>query len=248
MSFISNIFGFRPPTSLSQAVRNYQRNINRLCRFPGLQAAVSSVMGVSMAVLTSEILAGDPLDSQQHSLSHHSSPAILGMKIATLTVMTIANGFILGEAVASLCGDTSITALNVTTPNRNRQLYILTGLNLAGSSFGLISIVSFVCSSALQNQHPNPLQTVAITSGSLSSTAYIVEAVISLLMCSGRTVAERRVDHARIRYQQLDDSDDEPLINLTMESDFGNDSDDDSWTSGRVSTSSHSTATLVEIE
>ncbi|MBF5050911.1 hypothetical protein CLAVI_000533 [Candidatus Clavichlamydia salmonicola] len=209
MSFISNIFGFAPPKSLSQAARNYRRNVNRLYSFPGLQTAVSTVMGVSMAILTAEVFAGDPLVNPQTSSSHTPSPIVLGMKIAALTIMGIANSAILGDALTSVLGERSIRTLSPTTPNRNYQLYILTGFNLAGSSFGLVSVISFIFNSTLQHQHPNPLQVAAITSGTLSSVAYTVEAVVASIMCSRRTVSERRTDGTIIIYQPLDDSDDD---------------------------------------
>ncbi|MBF5050908.1 hypothetical protein CLAVI_000530 [Candidatus Clavichlamydia salmonicola] len=63
-------------------------------------------MDLSMAVLTAEVLTGDPLASNQQSQPNNTTHAILVMKIAALTIMSMANGFILGKACSNMCGDT----------------------------------------------------------------------------------------------------------------------------------------------
>ncbi|WP_194844078.1 hypothetical protein [Candidatus Clavichlamydia salmonicola] len=56
-----------------------------------------------------------------------------------------------------------LSALNPTKHAKNHRLYILTGLNLLGSSLRLLSIINFISNSAMQNHHSNPVQTLAIT-------------------------------------------------------------------------------------
>ncbi|MBF5050910.1 hypothetical protein CLAVI_000532 [Candidatus Clavichlamydia salmonicola] len=245
MSFITNYFGLIPPTSVSEAARNCRRNLRHICRHPVLQAAVSSVMGVSMAVLTTEVLAGDPLISNQQSSSNNTDYTAMGMKITALAIMAVANGVILGEALTDVCGDTRISILNPTKHARNHRLYILTGLNIAGSALGLTSIISFISSSALESQQPNPLQALAISSGTVSSIAYTVEAVVALLMCSAKTLSQRRIESIIVRYQPIDSSDDDSLVNF----EFGDDAaDEDVWSPIRTPSPTTEPATLVEID
>ncbi|MBF5050914.1 hypothetical protein CLAVI_000536 [Candidatus Clavichlamydia salmonicola] len=244
MSFISNYLGLIPPKNASAAVRNCKHNMKRLCRLPALQAPISTLMGISMAVLTNEIFNDDPIINNHPSSS--PSSRIFVMKIATLIVMEVANSALLADALTSICGRTSITALNPKTPARNHRLYILTNLNLAASSLGLISITSFVSSSTMQNRHPNPLQALAITSGSLSSVIYTVKAIITLMMYTAKAIPQREIEIMTRRWQPIDAM---SLISTSINSDLDSENDaKDVCPLTRTPSPIPTRATLIEIK
>ncbi|WP_194844085.1 hypothetical protein [Candidatus Clavichlamydia salmonicola] len=207
MNFISNYFGLTAPRSMSEAARNCRNNMRRLFHSPSIQTIVSGTMGVSMALVTTQIFQND------HSIDSHRpepfrpSVTILAIKIGALSVMLLANAVIMSTALVSTFGDNSATTLSATTPTRNDRVYILASFNLTASSLGLISILSFISSNFLLHPLPNRLQTLSITSGGISSTIYMTETVVAFLMCLGNTAPHRTVESTAVRWSRMDSSD-----------------------------------------
>ncbi|MBF5050907.1 hypothetical protein CLAVI_000529 [Candidatus Clavichlamydia salmonicola] len=225
MSCILNNFALRPPRNFSEAARNCQRNMKSLWHFPALQIAVSSIMSASMTLLTATIFSGESLINKQESPSNDPSSAILGIKITTLTVMTIANSAILVKTVISRFGKNSIAALSPRTPYRNRRLHLLTCFRLEGCSIGLISIMSFVLNNLIPQDSNTSLPILSMVLGSLSSMTYTTETIVALLISSGRTISPRRLETRRIRLQTMDTvyEEEENSITYTIDVDLGND-------------------------
>ncbi|MBF5050916.1 hypothetical protein CLAVI_000538 [Candidatus Clavichlamydia salmonicola] len=243
MSFIYNYLGLTPPRSMSEIVRNCRHNMSRLCNSHIMRAAAASTMSISMAFLTTQIFAGNPLSDDHHSLNSNWYPEMRQIKISALSILTAANTIILINALYFVHTHNNLAPLHPETPTVMPRLYGAIICDLSASALGIIATCNFILSTYTESPSVNSLQAFAITFGSGSSLMYTLDAIISCLICYDRAISRIYEEDTRNEWQFIDPSDDEEnLLSLSIDSGLGIGSDDN------FLPSRSSTSTLVEID
>ncbi|MBF5050917.1 hypothetical protein CLAVI_000539 [Candidatus Clavichlamydia salmonicola] len=208
----------RKISSLYNPEQQPNRSFRCFCKriFSALQTVISGTMTITMTTLSHKVLHNEPLPSiQEHKSLSHSQI----IKITALTIMAAANSIIFCLTLISLINSRRNQIRRNTSLFSQKHSYALEILNLEGSSFGFISIISFLPLSTLHSPEAHALQKFSTNTSSISITIFALRTFIYLFMSISNNQSDTRNPSLHISAVQVRRNSDDSFVE-TSPNDF----------------------------